>query len=111
MGRERHSLVYLKNAQFQVKYCVFHYMKDIVNHACRVMKEAFSTWQTSEVCLYMTDDSNKVTNPPQKLKKKVKKQQGKTVKTKAEKQKQNELIREFTLMISKLLFQMSQINK
>ena len=54
----------------------------------------------------------KVTNPPQKFEKNVKKsQRGKTVKTKAEKQKQNELIREFTLMISKLLFQMSQINK
>merc|ERR1711892_554425 len=52
----------------------------------------------------------KVTKPPQKFVKKVE-QQGKPIKTKAEKQKQNELIRDFTLMISKLLFQLSQIKE
>ena len=50
----------------------------------------------------------KVTNPPQKFEKKVKKQREKTAKTKVVQQKQNEQIREFTLMISKLLFQLSQ---
>merc|ERR1719206_5252 len=53
----------------------------------------------------------KVTDPPQKFEKKVKKQREKTAKTKVVQQKQNEQIREFTLMISKLLFQLSQINK
>ena len=52
----------------------------------------------------------KVTKPPQKFVKKVV-QQGKPTKTKAEKQNNNELIREFTLMISKLLFQLSQTNE
>ena len=33
-------------------------MKDIANHVCCVMKEAFITRQTSEVCQHMTDDSD-----------------------------------------------------
>ena len=52
----------------------------------------------------------KVTKPPQKFQKEVK-QQGKPNETKSKKQNQSELIREFTLMISKLLFQLSQIDE
>ena len=52
----------------------------------------------------------KVSQPPQQFEKKAE-QNGKPLKTNGEKQKQNEMIREFTLMISKLLFQLSQMKE
>merc|ERR1719348_218839 len=72
--------------------------------------EAIRPPNTADTVAPVKKQAAKVTKPPQKFEKKGK-QRGKTVKTKAENQKQNELIREFTLMISKLLFQLSQINE